>query len=136
MNSTETSKDVVRNYVAALTAKDGAPLGSFFAEDATWTLIGDLPMSGTWHGHKGIFEDFLGLAFSRLRTDTLDLAVLDLFGEGEKIALEWTSKAEVHGGGLYDQHCLAVFTVRDGLITAVREYFDTEHARRALFTAA
>ena len=134
MNSTETSKDVVRNYVAALRAQDGRPLAHFFAEDATWTLIGDLPMSGTWHGHKGIFEDFLGLAFSRLATETLELAVLDLFGEGGKVCLEWTSQAAVHGGGSYDQHCLAIFTVHDGLITAVREYFDTEHARQALFT--
>jgi ketosteroid isomerase-like protein len=133
MNSTETSKAVVGNYVAALRAQDGRPLGRFFAEDATWTLIGDLPMSGTWHGHKGIFEDFLGMAFSRLDTTTLDLDVTGLFGEGDKVALEWTSRADVHGGGTYDQHCLAVFTVRDGLISSVREYFDTEHARHALF---
>ena len=135
MNSTETSKNVVRSYLGASDWSDPSARTALFAEDATWTLIGDLPMSGTWHGHKGIFEDFLGLAFSRLDTATLDIAVVDLFGEGEKVVLEWTSKAQVHGGGAYDQQCLAVFTVRDGLITSVREYFDTEHARQALFSA-
>jgi uncharacterized protein len=135
MNSTETSKNVVRNYLGTGDWNDASARIALFAEDATWTLIGDLPMSGTWHGRKGIFEDFLRLAFSRIDTATLDLEVTDLFGEGDKVALEWTSKADVHGGGTYDQHCLAVFTVRDGLITSVREYFDTEHARQTLFSA-
>ncbi|MFC1417789.1 nuclear transport factor 2 family protein [Streptacidiphilus cavernicola] len=134
MNSTETSKDVIRNYVDALRTQDGGPLERFFAADATWTLIGDLPISGTWRGHQGILGDFLGTAFVRLAPETLDLAVLDLIGEGEKVVLEWTSKARLRDGdGWYDQHCLAVFTVRDALITSVREYFDTEHARQTLF---
>ena len=135
MNSTETSKNVVRNYLGNGDWNDASVRIPLFAEDATWTLIGDLPMSGTWHGRKAIFEDFLRLAFGRIDTTTLDLEVTDLFGEGDKVTLEWTSKAAVHGGGTYDQHCLAVFTVRDGLITAVREYFDTEHARQVLFSS-
>ena len=134
MNSTETSKNVVRNYLGSGDWNDASGRIALFAEDATWTLIGDLPMSGTWYGRKAIFEDFLRLAFGRIDTATLDLAVTDLFAEGDKVALEWTSKADVHGGGAYDQHCLAIFTVRDGLITSVREYFDTDHARRTLFS--
>jgi ketosteroid isomerase-like protein len=135
MNSTEASKSVVRNYLSTRDWSNLSARKALFAEDATWTLIGDLPMSGTWHGHKGIFEDFLGLAFSRIDTATLDLTVTELIAEGDKVVLEWTSKAQVHGGGSYDQHCLAIFTVRDGVIASVREYFDTEHARHALFSA-
>lgn len=134
MNSTETSKDVVRNYLATRDRSDPAARADLFAEDATWTLIGDLPMSGTWRGREAIFGDFLRPAFSRIDTATLDLTVVDLIAEGEKVVLEWTSKARVHGGGSYDQQCLGIFTVRDGVIVSVREHFDTEHARQALFT--
>jgi len=33
-------------------------------------------------------------------------------------------------GDCYDQRHVGSFTIRDGVITAVREYFDTDHAHR------
>jgi uncharacterized protein len=135
MNSTEISENVVRSYLRACVSGDRRALTALFAEDATWTLIGDLPMSGTWHGHKGILEDFLGQALGRIDTESLELGVTDVIASGDKVVLEWTSQADVLGGGQYDQRCVGIFTVRDGMITAVREYFDTDHARRILFAA-
>jgi hypothetical protein len=38
-----------------------------------------------------------------------------------------------HSAFTHGSHCLAVFTTRDGRITAVREYFDTLHARDVVF---
>ena len=35
-----------RRYVAALEAGDGEAVRGFFAEDATWWLVGDLPTAG------------------------------------------------------------------------------------------
>jgi ketosteroid isomerase-like protein len=40
--------------------------------------------------------------------------------------------ATAKSGGTYANNCGAVFTVRDGLIVAVREYADTDHTRRLL----
>ena len=135
MNSTKSSEAVVRDYLAVGSRGDAEALNALFAEDATWTLIGDLPISGTWHGRKQIFEDFRAQAFSRFDVDSLELTAVDVIAAGDKAVLEWTAKADVHGGGHYDQQCIAIFTVRDGQITAVREYFDTDHARRILFAA-
>lgn len=135
MNSTESSETVVRDYLAVGSRGDAEALAALFAEDATWTLIGDLPISGTWHGRKQIFEDFRAQAFSRFDVESLELTVVDVIAAGDKAVLEWTAQADVPDGGRYDQHCIAIFTVRDGKITAVREYFDTDHARRVLFPA-
>ena len=135
MNSTVSSEAVVRDYLALGSRGDAAALADLFAEDATWTLIGDLPISGTWHGRQQIFEDFRAQAFSRFDASTLKLDVVDVIASGDKAVLEWTAQADVPDGGHYDQHCIAVFTVHDGRITAVREYFDTDHARRVLFPA-
>ncbi|MEZ0091313.1 nuclear transport factor 2 family protein [Streptacidiphilus sp. EB129] len=141
MNTTEISRTaavetVVRNYVDAIAGGRIEDAKALFATDASWTLIGSLPMSGTWHGHKGIFEDFLGLAFARIDATDLDLVTTSLIAAGDTVVVEWESHAGVIGGGRYDQHCIGVFTVRDGLITSVREYFDTDHARTVLFPAA
>ncbi|QMU67144.1 nuclear transport factor 2 family protein [Streptacidiphilus sp. P02-A3a] len=135
MNSTERTETVVRNYLTVGSRGDADALADLFAEDATWTLIGDLPISGTWRGRKQIFEDFRAQAFSRFDADTLKLAVVDVIASGDKAVLEWTAQADVPGGGQYDQSCIAIFTVHDDRITSVREYFDTDHARRVLFPA-
>ncbi|WP_232248091.1 nuclear transport factor 2 family protein [Streptacidiphilus rugosus] len=132
---TEASRAVIRDYLASVSLGPGARIERFFAEDATWTLHGDLPMSGVWRGRRAILEEFMPTAFARVDVASLKLEVVDMIAEGERVVLEWTSQADVRGGLRYDQHCLGVFTVRDGLIVSVREYFDTEHARHTLFAA-
>ena len=54
------SKQVVERYVAAVAAGDEQAIRDSFAEDATWWLGGDLPISGTWNGREAIMGDFLG----------------------------------------------------------------------------
>ncbi|MEY9968173.1 ketosteroid isomerase-like protein [Streptacidiphilus sp. MAP12-16] len=133
MNTTELSENAVRAYIDAIGAGKTDVIQDMLAEDATWTLIGSLPMTGTWQGRAAIFEDFLGLAFGRIDAATLELSTTSLLASGGKVAAEWTSRTEVRGGGQYDQECVGIFTVRDGLIVSVREYVDTDHTRTALF---
>ena len=52
MNSTESSEAVIRNYPTTGQTSDRDALPMLFAKDATRTLIGDLPTSGAWHGHR------------------------------------------------------------------------------------
>ena len=54
------SKQVIERYVAALAAGDEDTIRDCFAEDATWRLDGDLPISGTWSGRDTILDEFLG----------------------------------------------------------------------------
>jgi ketosteroid isomerase-like protein len=58
---------------------------------------------------------------------------LGVVAEGDHVALEWTSRARTAAGEPYENFCIAVFTLRDGRITAVREYMDTGYARRTAF---
>ncbi|MEV7595675.1 hypothetical protein AB0O42_35995 [Streptomyces sp. NPDC089922] len=46
----------------------------------------------------------------------------------------WQLCGLAKSGLRYDQHCLAVFTIRDGRIAEVREFFaDTLHAKNVVF---
>jgi uncharacterized protein len=40
------------------------------------------------------------------------------------------------GGQPHENRCAGAFTVRDGKISAVREYMDTDYAHRVAFAAA
>ena len=51
-----------------------------------------------------------------------------MVAEGDRVTLEWTSRARTATGEPYENFCIGVFTVRDGRIAAVREYMDTLYA--------
>ncbi len=134
-----TSKDpktVVTRYVEAVAAGDLATIQASFSADVEWTYPGDLPLSGTWRGRDTVIDDFLGAAAGKLfRTDEPVLIKLtNILADGEQVFAEWTAQATALSGAAYDNRCGGVFTVRDGRIVAVREYLDTDHARRVLFS--
>ena len=129
------SKQVVERYVAAVAAGDEQAIRDSFAEDATWWLAGDLPISGTWTGRDAIMGDFLATAMAFYEPGSVSLEVTGLLAEGDRVTLEWTSRARTAAGDPYENYCIGVFTVRDGRIAAVREYMDTLYASRVAFAA-
>jgi len=132
-STTEQSKDVVLRYMNTLTTGDMDALRAFFTPESTWTLAGDLPVSGTYTGPDAIFDEFVPNMLGRLLPETMGLEFEGVIAEGERVLAEWNTRAETKSGHQYDQHCVAIFTIRDGKIAAVREYFDTLHAHRAVF---
>ena len=129
------SKQVVERYVAAVAAGDEQAIRDSFAEDATWWLGGDLPISGTWNGREAIMGDFLATAMAFYEPGSVSLEVTGLLAEGDQVTLEWTSRARTAAGEPYENFCIGVFTVRNGRIVAVREYMDTQYASRVAFAA-
>jgi uncharacterized protein (TIGR02246 family) len=131
-NTTDT-RAVVERYVAAVEAGDAAAVRDSFAESATWRLFGDMPMSGTWRGRDTIIGEFLAGALGRYEPGSVRLEITAIVADGERAAVEWTSRARTLRGEPYENFCAGVFTVRDGKIQAVREYMDTAYAARMLF---
>jgi uncharacterized protein len=136
MPTSPDSKTVLERYVAALQAGDEPAIRDAFADDAVWQLDGELPISGTWRGRDTIIDDFLGTALSYYRPGTISLEVTSLIADGDRVAMEWTSRAHTHTGEPYENHCIGVFTVRAGKIEHVHEYMDTLYAYRTAFAAA
>ncbi|WP_405774249.1 nuclear transport factor 2 family protein [Streptomyces sp. NBC_00859] len=130
---TASSKAVVEKYMEALMNGDFATARSLYQPDATWTLAGDLPLSGTWTGPDEILGEFVPAMRDRLVMESLEFEFEGVLGEGERILAEWNTRGLSRSGRPYDQHCLAVFTIRDGRIAAVREHIDTLRAHTALF---
>ena len=66
----------------------------------------------------------------------MSFEITGMLAEGDRVALQWTSRARTRGGRPYENNCIGVFTVRDGRIQAVREYMDTLYAHDAAFADA
>ena len=77
--------------------------------------------------------DFFGMAMAHYEPGSVGLEVTGMVAEGDQVTLEWTSRARTTAGEPYENFCIGVFTVRDGRIAAVREYMDTDYARRTAF---
>ena len=133
MNDNQDTRTVVERYVAAVEAGDGATVRELFAESATWQLFGDMPMSGTWRGRDTIIDDFLAGALGNYEPGSIRLEITAIVADGDRAAVEWTSRARTLRGEPYENFCIGAFTVRDGKIQAVREYMDTAYARGMLF---
>ncbi|WP_149257121.1 alpha/beta fold hydrolase [Actinomadura sp. K4S16] len=125
---------VVRRYVEAVASGDLDTIKASFADDASWTYPGDLPLSGTWKGRDAIVDGFLGGAGQLFQPGgEPEVALTGVVADGDRVVAEWTSRGTARGGADYDNPCLGVFTVRNGKITSVREYTDTQHVERTLF---
>jgi uncharacterized protein len=132
--TTETTRAVVADYVAALQRGDIDALRASFAPDATWWLRGDLPTARTWTGADEILDGFLAAMTARLDTSKpLTQELKHVIADGDLAVAEWTSRATTRDGDRYENDYAVVFQVRAGKIAAVREYFDTGYAQRVLF---
>jgi ketosteroid isomerase-like protein len=121
-----TNRETIERYFEAL--QRGDDIAGFFGEEATWTLDGRLPLSGTWHGREAILNDFFGQLGGLYQPGSVSIEMTSLTAGSDRVALEWTSRARTADGEPYENHCAGVFTLADGRITAVREYMDTDYA--------
>lgn len=134
MNQQPDARTVVTAYVTAIAEGDLDAAVACFADDATWEYPGTLPLSRVWRGKEAIFSEFLMGARALFAPDApLEVTLTQVLADGPTALAEWTSKGTAANGSAYENHCAGVFTVEDGLITAVREYLDTDHVARTLY---
>jgi ketosteroid isomerase-like protein len=128
------SKTVARRYVSAAEAGDTHAIRDLFAHHATWTLAGELPISGVWEGRDAIVDEFLATAMSYYEPGSVSLEITGMITEHDHVVLQWTSRARTRDGRPYENGCIGVFTIRDGQIQDVREYMDTLYAHEVAFS--
>lgn len=132
--TTPSSREVVEHYLDALLAGDIEAIREAFAPDATWTIHGELPISGKWEGRDRIVDGFLReVAGALFEPGSQTFEFPTLLADGDTVALEWRVQARTAAGRPYDNAYCGIFEVRDGRIAAVREYLDSLYAARTLF---
>ena len=126
--NTEGNKRLVEQLFTRFGAGDVPGVLALLAEDATWKIPGkrpEMPTAGVLSKEKiaRVFHAMVGELKSGLRM-TLKNAV----AEGDQLAVEAESWGELKNGRVYNNEYHFLMTFRDGKISAVREYLDTQHA--------
>jgi uncharacterized protein (TIGR02246 family) len=129
---TEDARSIARQYVNAVTTGDLDRLTALFAEDATFTMWGDLAGSGTTHGRQAIRDDFIARGAAAFVAGSIEIDVEKVIADDEHAVVQMTTRAELSAGGRYENHYCLVFTVRERRIAELSEYMDTAYAKRTL----
>jgi len=123
----EDNKKLAAEFFARLSASDIAGALDTMTDDATWWIAGKpelLPAAGV-HSKEQIARLFNRMA-GQLK-DGLRMTVKGMISEGDKVAVEVESYGELRNGRTYHQEYHLLMTIRDGKVSAVREYLDTQH---------
>ena len=120
----EANKALVTRFWQAFSSGRYEEVFALLSEDATWWVAGTTALSGTYT--KPQFVALLGnVSGSAPKGVTVTPKVLT--AEGDRVAVEAESYAEINNGRVYQNLYHFQMVVRDGKFCAIREYLDTEH---------
>jgi ketosteroid isomerase-like protein len=124
----KTSKALAQELFLLFSAGDVAGVMDLMAEDVTWRVAGKpelFPVAGLYDkkGLRSLFERMLAQLKSGLK-----MTVVSSIAEGNSVAMEIESVGDLRNGRAYRQQYHFLITFRDGKVSVVREYLDTQHA--------
>ena len=128
-NNSESNKTIVTHFFDALNRGDVAFIVDAYAADGCVQTMGNTLISGVFSREQvaasagEIFEVFPnGLTFT----------ILNMVGEGDKVAVEATSVGEHISGQTYSNEYHFLFEFQSGKLIRLKEYMDTERVTDVL----
>jgi ketosteroid isomerase-like protein len=127
--SAQTNKQVASQLFERFSAGDVAGVLAMMTDDATWKIPGrrpEMPTAGVLSKDKiaRVFHAMVG----ELKDGRLKMSMKGAVAEGDRLAVEAESWGELKNGRVYNNEYHFMMTFRDGKISTVREYLDTQHA--------
>jgi uncharacterized protein len=119
------NKRVVQEFYEAANRGDTQAVMSKLADDVRWTNIGSTKYSGVCEGKNELTTKILVPVFSQFKEGICSI-IHNLIAEGDIVVVQSSGKAETKDGRPYNNTYCHIFTIREGKITEVMEYMDTE----------
>jgi ketosteroid isomerase-like protein len=127
---TEANRQTVLQFLEVFSTGDIEGILDMMDDTATWWVAGTIPLSGT--KSKAAFGEMLSMIAENCK-GPITLTPQGVTAEGERVAVETESYAELKNGRIYNNHYHFLFIARDGKIFAVKEYLDTMHTNDIFF---
>lgn len=126
----ENNKAVVIKFIEAMGASDGVTAATCLAPDAFTLAKGFGKFAGVRH-----YDTIVGTvdAFKKLLPTGLCPDIKTITAEGERVVVEFEGNATTCDGKPYNNQYCMVFTLADGKIKQVNEYFCTKLADDVLW---
>jgi uncharacterized protein len=127
--SIERNVQTVKDFFAAIGRGDREGLLALVAEDIEWIVPGeDWPLAGTHRGHAGL-TDLLKTASESIETST---EPREFVAQGDRVLVVGFARGKIKATNkTFEDDWIFAITVRDGRLTNIREYVDTQALARA-----
>jgi hypothetical protein len=127
--SIEKNIQTVKDFFAAIGRGDREALLALVAEDIEWIIPGeDWPLAGTHRGYSGL-AGLLETASTSIETST---DPREFVAQGDRILVVGFARGKIKATNkTFEDDWIFAITVRDGRLTNIREYVDTQALARA-----
>jgi uncharacterized protein len=128
--SIEKNAQIVKNFLAAIGRRDKQGLLALSAEDIEWIIPGeDWPLAGTHRGHAGL-ENLLQKAHEAVETSFPEPP--EFIAQGDRVLVVGFATGRIKATNKpFKDNWVFDITVRNGKLTKIREYIDTQALARA-----
>jgi uncharacterized protein len=128
--SIEENVQIVKNFLAALSRRDKQGLLELSAEDIEWIIPGEnWSLAGTHRGHAGL-ENLLQKANETVETSYPEPP--EFIAQGDRVLVIGFATGRIKATNrTFEDHWVFAITLRNGKLTNVREYIDTQALARA-----
>ena len=133
--SIQKNVQIVKDFFAAMGSGDKQGLLALTAEDIEWIIPGEnWPLAGTHRGHAGL-GNLLQKANETVETSYPEPP--EFIAQGDRVLVVGFAKGRIKATNrTWEDHWVFAITVRNGKLTNIREYVDTQALARASETAA
>jgi ketosteroid isomerase-like protein len=128
--SIQKNVQIVKDFFAAMGGSDRQGLLALCAEDIEWIIPGeDWPLAGTYRGHAGL-ADLLQKASKNMETSFPNPP--EFVAQGDRVLVVGFARGKVKATNrTFEDHFVFAITVRNGKLTNIQEYVDTQALARA-----
>ena len=126
---TQENVQIVKDFFAAM-GGDKQGLLALSAQDIEWIIPGDgWPLAGTHRGHAGL-ADLLQKASETLETSFPEPP--EFVAQGDRVLVVGFARGRIKATNRkFEDHWVFAINVRNGKVTKIREYIDTQALARA-----
>jgi uncharacterized protein len=122
----EASNKAFLQGIFAETAKgNGRPFVDALADDVRWTIIGQTAWSRTYEGKRAVLAELLGPLGEQLGGRNV-VSAERFVAEGDVVVVEGRNHSVTESGRDYPNRYCWVCVMRNGKITEITEYTDTQ----------
>jgi len=128
--SIEKNVQIVKDFIAALGRRDKQALLALSAGDIEWIIPGEgWQLAGTHRGHTGL-ENLLQKANETVETSYPEPP--EFIAQGDRVLVIGFATGRIKATNrTFEDHWVFAITVRNGKLTNIREYIDTQALARA-----